>query len=92
MSLLEETSFLYIPPPLDDIPDTEEDKPVDGVQLVCIPSQKLFESNIPLSQHTVGTQQLPYLIFGAGTFANQYNQDDFLYSDGPLRVVRLALR
>jgi D-arabinose 1-dehydrogenase len=45
-----------------------------------------------MSQTKVGVQQLPCLVFGAGTFANQYNQDNFLYSDGPLRVIRLALR
>ncbi|KAJ7590756.1 Aldo/keto reductase [Mycena floridula] len=35
---------------------------------------------------------LPALIFGAGTFSNQYNPDDLLTSDVPVRVVRLGLR
>lgn len=51
-----------------------------------------MKADLTSSQHTVGVQQLPYLVFGAATFANQYNQDNFLYSDDPLRVVRLALR
>lgn len=35
---------------------------------------------------------LPPIIYGAGTFSNQYNTDDHLASTIPLRTVRLALR
>ncbi|KAK7060134.1 hypothetical protein VNI00_000898 [Paramarasmius palmivorus] len=41
--------------------------------------------------HTTETG-LPVLIFGAGTFSNQYNTDDHLSSFTPMRMVRLALR
>ncbi|KAF8574437.1 Aldo/keto reductase [Ramaria rubella] len=78
---LSEVSPLYMPPPLDDVPDEADDHPKDGAHL----AYQIF-------QRTVGVQQLPYLIFGAGTLANQYNEDGFLNSDGPLRAIRLALR
>ncbi|KAG5644923.1 hypothetical protein DXG03_007388 [Asterophora parasitica] len=39
-----------------------------------------------------GLLQLPVIVFGAGTFANQYNSDDYLESTLPVRTVRLALR
>ncbi|GJJ07659.1 hypothetical protein Clacol_010570 [Clathrus columnatus] len=72
---LTEVTELYIPPPIDDVPDNEEDHPISGI-------------SVPI----VGAQQLPYIIYGTGTFANQYNEDSFLNSDAPLRAVRLALR
>lgn len=72
---LTEVTELYIPPPIDDVPDNEEDQPIPGVTVSA-----------------VGTQQLPYIIYGTGTFASQYNEDSFLNSDAPLRSVRLALR
>jgi len=72
---LNEVTELYLPPPLDDVPDNAEDQPVDGTP-------------IPV----VGSEHLPYLIFGSGTLGNQYNDDSYLNTDGPLRTVRLALR
>ncbi|TFK43310.1 Aldo/keto reductase [Crucibulum laeve] len=36
--------------------------------------------------------KLPTLVYGAGTFSNQYNVDDHLASTLPVRTVRLALR
>jgi len=72
---LNDIADLYIPPPIDDIPDVDEDKPVGGEQ-----------------PPIVGEHRIPYLIFGSGTFANQYNPDTLLNSDTPLRTVRLALR
>ncbi|KIJ56909.1 hypothetical protein M422DRAFT_23041 [Sphaerobolus stellatus SS14] len=72
---IDEVTDLYLPPPVDDVPDTKEDQPIDGTL-------------IPI----VGAEHLPYLIFGAGTLANQYNDDTYLNTDGPLRTVRLALR
>ncbi|KAF9008840.1 NADP-dependent oxidoreductase domain-containing protein, partial [Cyathus striatus] len=35
---------------------------------------------------------LPAIVYGAGTFSNQYNSDNILASDLPARTVRLALR
>jgi len=75
MVVITGTTNPYEPPLLDDIPDVEEDQPVDGTPL-----------------RTLGKHHLPYLIFGAGTLANQYNDDHFLNGDGPTRTVRLALR
>ncbi|KAF5387739.1 hypothetical protein D9615_000066 [Tricholomella constricta] len=39
-----------------------------------------------------GPLRLPAIVFGAGTFANQYNPDDYLESTLPVRTVGLALR
>lgn len=60
----------------EDIPDDVEDAPVAGSPITSIKG--------PLALHA--------LIFGAGSFSNQYNTDDHLESYVPLRAVRLALR
>ncbi|KAG6888654.1 hypothetical protein C0992_007912, partial [Termitomyces sp. T32_za158] len=39
-----------------------------------------------------GPLKLPAIVFGAGTFANQYNPDAHLESNIPLRTIGLALR
>ncbi|KAG5352816.1 hypothetical protein C0989_000361 [Termitomyces sp. Mn162] len=39
-----------------------------------------------------GSLKLPTIVFGAGTFANQYNSDAHLESTMPIRTVGLALR
>jgi hypothetical protein len=39
-----------------------------------------------------GPLSLPPLVYGAGSFSNQYNADSHIISDFPLRTVRLALR
>lgn len=58
------------------IPDDVEDVPITGSPIILIK----------------GPLALPALIFGAGSFSNQYNTDDHLESYVPLRAVRLALR
>ncbi|KAK0453184.1 Aldo/keto reductase [Armillaria borealis] len=58
------------------IPDDVEDVPVVGSPITSIK----------------GPLALPALIFGAGSFSNQYNTNDHLESFVPLRAVRLALR
>lgn len=35
---------------------------------------------------------LPAIVLGAATFSYHYNTDDYLASDMPFRIVRLALR
>ncbi|KAK0490588.1 Aldo/keto reductase [Armillaria novae-zelandiae] len=60
----------------DHIPDDVEDAPVAGSLITSVK----------------GPLALPALIFGAGSFSNQYNTDDHLESYVPLRAVRLALR
>ncbi|KLO16375.1 Aldo/keto reductase [Schizopora paradoxa] len=40
----------------------------------------------------VGEMQLPPIVFGAGTFSNQYNEDGHLEGVTPLRTIRLALQ
>ncbi|KAF8665644.1 hypothetical protein AX16_000099 [Volvariella volvacea WC 439] len=57
-------------------PDEAEDFPVPG---------------LPLTQ-LEGPLRLPALVYGAGTFSNQYNSDNHLASQLPIRTVRLALR
>ncbi|KAG2013460.1 D-arabinose dehydrogenase [Coprinopsis cinerea AmutBmut pab1-1] len=57
-------------------PDTEEDYPVPGRPLDTLD----------------GPLQLPAIIYGAGSFSKQYNADDHISSNIPLRTVRLALR
>ncbi|KAJ8462950.1 hypothetical protein ONZ45_g17750 [Pleurotus djamor] len=44
------------------------------------------------SLERVGSLNLPDIVFGAGTFSNQYNANSHLGSSAPLRTVRLALR
>ncbi|RDB20490.1 L-galactose dehydrogenase [Hypsizygus marmoreus] len=39
-----------------------------------------------------GSLRLPAIVFGAGTFSNQYNPDNHLQSTAPVRTVGLALR
>ncbi|KDR83499.1 hypothetical protein GALMADRAFT_219326 [Galerina marginata CBS 339.88] len=46
----------------------------------------------PLVPTLGGSMDLPVIIYGAGTFSNQYNGDDHIESAIPLRTVRLALR
>ncbi|RPD62043.1 Aldo/keto reductase [Lentinus tigrinus ALCF2SS1-7] len=41
---------------------------------------------------SIGPLALPDIVFGAATFSNNYNSDDLLASDVPVRTVRLALR
>ncbi|KAL0581222.1 hypothetical protein V5O48_000810 [Marasmius crinis-equi] len=62
--------------PNDILPDEAEDQPTPGLPI-----------------NTVGGPlNLPGLVFGAGTFSNQYNTDSILASLAPVRTVRLALR
>ncbi|TFK29329.1 Aldo/keto reductase [Coprinopsis marcescibilis] len=56
--------------------DTEEDFPRPGRHLEKI--------ELPLD--------LPVIVYGAGSFSNQYNSDHHIKSELPLRTVRLALR
>ncbi|TFK74437.1 Aldo/keto reductase [Pluteus cervinus] len=56
--------------------EQSEDQPVQG---------------LPLSRLD-GPLQLPAIVYGAGAFSNQYNTDDHLASQIPLRTIRLALR
>ncbi|KAI0771534.1 Aldo/keto reductase [Trametes elegans] len=67
-------------PPLDAIPDGEEDKPVPGLPLVRH------------SRGAVGPMRLPEIVFGAATFSNTYNPDSAIAGDIPVRTARLALR
>ncbi|KAJ6627480.1 NADP-dependent oxidoreductase domain-containing protein [Mycena sp. CBHHK59/15] len=39
-----------------------------------------------------GSLSLPRVVFGGGALSNQYNTDELLTSDAPLRTVQLALR
>lgn len=48
--------------------------------------------NVRVQDILEGSLQLPAIIFGAGTFSNQYNTDEHLTSDVPFRTVRLAFR
>ncbi|ESK93577.1 l-galactose dehydrogenase (l-) [Moniliophthora roreri MCA 2997] len=52
------------------------------------------EVDKPIPGELVGTTEfgLSTLIFGTGTFSNQYNTNDHLSSFTPMRMVRLALR
>ncbi|KAF5333742.1 hypothetical protein D9611_002359 [Ephemerocybe angulata] len=59
-----------------DNPHLCEDHPIPGIPLDVL----------------VGPLELPAIVYGAGTFSNQYNSDEHLSSDIPLRTVRLALR
>ncbi|KAF9535038.1 NADP-dependent oxidoreductase domain-containing protein [Crepidotus variabilis] len=46
----------------------------------------------PLIPALGGPMRLPAIVYGAGAFSNQYNSDDHITSELPLRTVRLALR
>jgi hypothetical protein len=46
----------------------------------------------PTAQGSFGPLELPALVFGAGTLSSQYNTEDHLTSDNPVRAIRLALR
>ncbi|KAJ3503398.1 hypothetical protein NLJ89_g8452 [Agrocybe chaxingu] len=46
----------------------------------------------PIDTLQSGTLNLPVIVYGAGAFSNQYNTDDHLASETPLRTIRLALR
>ncbi|KAL4264216.1 Aldo-keto reductase [Pleurotus pulmonarius] len=74
--MLPEVQSPFVLPPLDQVPDDEQDKP-------------LFEGHL---QDEIRPLGLPRIIFGAGAFSNQYNKDTHLASAAPLRTVRLALR
>ncbi|KAF8914139.1 Aldo/keto reductase [Gymnopilus junonius] len=68
---------MTLPPTIDRPPEDEEiDLPTAGPL-------------VPILGEPMG---LPAIIFGAGTFAGQYNSDDYLTGTIPLRAVRLALR
>jgi len=72
-----------------------DDEPIPGLALVCRPHSHT-SSSWELSERQQGTLggslQLPAIIYGAGTFSNQYNSDEHLSSDTPLQTVRLAFR
>ncbi|KAF7433118.1 hypothetical protein PC9H_005066 [Pleurotus ostreatus] len=74
--MLPEIQSPFILPPLDQVPDDDQDKP-------------LFKGHL---QDEIRPLGLPRIIFGAGAFSNQYNKDTHLASAAPLRTVRLALR
>jgi D-arabinose 1-dehydrogenase len=74
----------FVLPPLDQIPDEADDAPRS--------SSPLVNPTLPTTLGDVGHLRLSKIIFGAGTFANQYNPDDVLESTMPFRTVRLALR
>ncbi|CAA7259490.1 unnamed protein product [Cyclocybe aegerita] len=58
-------------------PDWEDDFPTSGPLIPALQG---------------GTLNLPAIVYGAGAFSNQYNTDDHLASETPLRTIRLALR
>ncbi|KAI5124758.1 hypothetical protein M0805_005392 [Coniferiporia weirii] len=73
--LLDSPQPTFMLPPSEDISETPEEIPREG-----------------LSLGEFGTLNLPALVFGGGSFSNQYNNDSHLESLVPLRTVRTALR
>lgn len=61
-----------------------DDIPLPGASVAILDGCSLSSIGRPL--------QLPAIVFGAGTFSNQYNPDDHLKSTVPVRTVGLALR
>jgi len=69
------------------------DVPIPGRILVSDYACPSF-AKLRLGRQTTvdGPLQLPAIVFGAGTFSNQYNTDEHLASSFPVRTVGLALR
>ncbi|KAH7888079.1 Aldo/keto reductase family-domain-containing protein [Phlebopus sp. FC_14] len=67
---------VYPLPPLENIPDEAEDKPLTDKLIIT----------------SFGEYGLPAVIFGAATFSAFYNTDDQVSGVTPLRTTRLALR
>lgn len=78
-------------PLLEDIPDTDEDAPVEGLSLVHLAPDLIFML-LTSPQTEIGPLALPEIVFGAATFSGQYNSEATIASDVPVRTVRLALR
>ena len=75
--------------------DTVEDYPTPGralVRRILLQALRNASRQPHLKERGGGPLELPVIIYGAGSFSNQYNTDDHLSSDIPLRTVRLALR
>ncbi|KAG6820170.1 hypothetical protein H0H93_004433 [Arthromyces matolae] len=85
------------PTPWNTIEPGHGTKLVEVNQKYCSSAMALDNEDLPVlgTALTVledGPLKLSAIVFGAGTFANQYNSDAHLESDLPVRTVGLALR
>jgi len=79
-------------PPLEQIPDDDNDRPKPGIQIVSQLLGTPSSNGADSSDKTTYIGEIPAVIFGAAAFCNSYSTDDHIRSVTPLRVTRLALR